>query len=94
MAMNTLQKNTVSDGAAVAKQLLTQIYPILQRLNVIYDAQGGVKSQLDDNALASEGIYSNLTKTELDDGMFVLTSTLRTAISDGLTQLEKIAARA
>jgi len=92
--MNTLQKTTVSTASVAARTLLDDVYPKLQQLNVIYDADGGVKSQLDDAALAAEGVYSNLTKAELDDGMYALTATLKNAITAAYTALAKIAARA
>ncbi len=93
MSMSALEISTVDDGMLIAKKLLDDLKPIIDQLNVIYDESGGVKTTITDEKLASVPSYSGLTKAQLDDGMFVITSSIKTALSDGLTQLTHLAAR-
>lgn len=94
MAIDVLEANTVSKGMQIAKLILEQVKPVIDALNVVYDSQGGVKETLTQAELDSVSSYSGLTKTQLDDGMYVLTSTLRQAIANGYAQLIQLAARA
>lgn len=93
MALDILEANVVSEGAALAKQIVKDLYPVMQRLNVLYDAAGGVKDTLTQGDLDTVPGWAGITKQQVDDGMFVLTSTLREAIASGYTQLAKLAAR-
>jgi hypothetical protein len=92
--MTQLEINTVSRGLAAAKLVLDQLKPVVDALNVIYDSAGGAKSTINQQGLDSIAAFSGLTKTQLDDGMFALTSTLRTAIANAYTQLAQLSARA
>jgi hypothetical protein len=94
MALSRLEQDTVSHGFAAAKLALDQLYPALHELNVIYDSGGGAKTTIDQPGLDAIASFSGLTKTQLDDGMFALTSTLKTAIDNAYTQLAQLAARA
>lgn len=94
MAITGLEENTVSFGLKAAKIVVDDLKPLIDRLNIIYDSQGGVKETLTQAELDSRSSWSGLTKTQLDDGMFALTSTLRTAINNAYTQLVELAARA
>ena len=78
---------------AVAKLLLDQVKPVLDQLNPIYDGAGGVKTTVDQAGLDGVSSFSGLTKTQLDDGMYVLTATIKAALDNGLTQLTQLAAR-
>lgn len=93
MAFTKLESDTVSEGCQLARKLLHDIKPVLDRLNILYDSAGGLKETITQEDLDSVPSFSDLTKAQLDDGMFVLTATLRTALTDGLTQLAHIAAR-
>lgn len=97
--MDVLELKTVKKGALFAKLLVEKVKPALDVLNIDYDASGGVKDTLGagstgDAELATEASLSNLTKAELDDGMYVLTSVLKAAIDGSYSQLEKLASRA
>lgn len=99
--MTPLELKTVKDGAKVAWFIVNRIKPKLDALNIDYDASGGVKDTLGtgstgDAALATEMSLSNLTKTQLDDGMYALTSVIRAAllITGSYAQLEQLASRA
>ncbi len=93
MAITTLEQNTVSNGCRIAARILRDVYPFLNELNIIYDSTGGVKETITQAELDSVAAFSGLTKAQLDDGMFALTSTLRTAILNAYAQLAEIAAR-
>lgn len=93
MTMTPLEIKTIRDGAAIAKQMLLQMKPKLDALNVDYDAAGGVKETVDQTDLDGEESLSGITKTQLDDGMYALTATLKGALDTAYTQLEKLASR-
>lgn len=93
MALTPLETNTVSRGMQLAKYLVEQLKPVLDELNVIYDADGGVKSTITQQNLDLVPGFSGLTKQQLDDAYYVLTSVVRTDLDNGLSQLSKLAAR-
>lgn len=92
MAITALESNTVSRGAALAKRVL-ELKAEIDYLNIIYDASGGVKETLTQAELDSVPSFSGVTKAQVDDGMFALTSGLKTAITNSYTQLAQLAAR-
>lgn len=92
--MTQLELNTVSRGLAAAKKVLDELYPVLLSLNVIYDSEGGAKTTITQEGLDAVASFSGITKAQLDDGMFALTSTVRTAVANAYTQLAQLAARA
>ncbi len=94
MALTTLEQNTINRGCAQAKILLEQVKPLLDEMNAIFDSQGGVKSTVTQQNLDATPSLSGLTTTQLNDGFFVLTATVKGALGDGLTQLAQLAARA
>lgn len=93
MAITILEKATVSEGIQVARRLVNDIKPVLDRLNVIYDSAGGVKETLDQAKLNEVADWSGITETQVDDAMFAITSTLRTALTNSYTQLVQLASR-
>ncbi len=93
MAITALEQDTVSRGIATAAKVLRDIYPLVKELNILYDSTGGVKDTLTQPDLDGVASYSGITKAQVDDGMFVLTSTLRTAIESAYAQLAELAAR-
>lgn len=94
MALSTLAQNSINDACRQAKALCEQVKPVLDRLNVLYDAEGGLKATVKQADLDTVPAYSGLTKAQLDDGMYALTSTLKTAITNAYTQLAQLSARA
>lgn len=92
--LNTLEANTIARGRAMARKLLEEVKPILDGLNTIYDSAGGVKETVDQGDLDAASELSGLTKAQLDDAMYVMTATIKTALQDGYTQLAHLAARA
>lgn len=94
MALNPLELDTVSRGFQTAKKILDELKPVIDSLNVIYDSAGGVKETISQEELDDIPAFSGITKAQLDDGMFALTSTLREDINNAFTQLTHLAARA
>lgn len=92
--MTTLEINTVSKAMQQSKILLDQIKPVLDQLDVIYNSSGGAGSTITQNGLDAILSFSGLTKQQLDDAMYVLTTTLRPNIANAFTQLAQLATRA
>lgn len=93
MALSTLDLQTVQAGCSAARQVIENMKPVVDRLNIIYDSAGGSKSTITQADLDLAPAFSKLSKVQLDDGMFALTSTLRTAITNAYAQLAQLAAR-
>lgn len=93
MALSVLEKSTIGEGIQACRKVVNEIEPLLQRLNVVYDSDDGVKETTTQANLDLVPEYSGLTKAQLDDAMFALTSTLRTAINNAYTQLVHLASR-
>ena len=93
MALSILEKQTITKGCQAAKKVLEEVLPILNNLNVIYDSAGGVKTTITQQNMDLDPTLSGLTKQQLDDGMFALTSTLKNDMTTAFSQLAEIAAR-
>ncbi len=91
--LSTLEVTTIANGIAAAKQLVGVLKPILDQLNIVYDGTGGVKSTVDQAKLDSASNLSGLTKQQLDDGMFALTSVIKGDLATSFTQLTILASR-
>lgn len=94
MALNALEQNTISRAKHMARKLLEEVKPIIDGLNIAYDGSGGVKSTVDQADLDSDPSLSNPTKAQLDDALYVMTDTIRTALANSYTQLAQLAVRA
>ena len=93
MALTALEKATIGEGIQAARKIINELKPVLDRLNVIYDANTGAKVTITQNNLDLVADYSGLTKAQLDDGMYVLTATLRADIVNAYTQLVQLGSR-
>jgi len=93
MALTSLEKVTVQRGFAAARKLVDDVYPIIKELNVIYDSTGGAKTSITQANLDAETTFGAITKQQLDDGFFAMTSTMKAAIEAAYTQLAQLAAR-
>ena len=94
MALTNMEKDAVTEGAQTAKKIIREIKPMMDSLNIIYDREGGLKSTITQEDLDSVSSWSGLTKQQLDDGMYAVTTTLRTAIINAYSALAELAARA
>ena len=93
MPMSTLERDTVAKTCAVTKLLLYDIQPKLTELKEIYDSGGGVKETLTQEDLDAEEALSGITKAQIDDALYVLTTTLLPAVNAGYASLAQLAAR-
>lgn len=93
MPVNTLERDTLAKSFAVCKTLLLDLQPKLAGLAQIYDSEGGVKTTLEQAELDELVELSGLTKTQMDDGMYVLTALILPAIQQGYPALSQLAAR-
>lgn len=91
MPLSQLEANIVRTGADMAKMILF-LKDKADKMAVDYDSNpDGAKYTIDQNGLDAVPAYVGLTKTELDDAMYAITSTFRTAIAAATTPLEKLA---
>jgi hypothetical protein len=93
MPMSTLERDSLAKSFAVCKTLLYDLQPKLAQLAELYDAAGGVKTTLEQAELDEETALSGLTKQQMDDGMYVLTTILLPGIVQGYPSLAQLAAR-
>lgn len=93
MPISTLEKDTLGKAFAVAKTVLGDLHPKLQALQEMYDSAGGVKETLTQAELDELPELSGMTKTQVDDGLYVLTTLLLPAITNGYPALAQLAAR-
>jgi len=93
MSITTLESNTVSNGIKACNLVLQQLKPLLDSLDAIYNAAGGVKETLTQDDLDGVTSFSNLTKAQVDDAMYALTSSIKGAIDSAYSQLAELAAR-
>jgi len=93
MPLSQLESDTIAKACAIAKQLLADVQPKLEGLRAIYDAEGGVKTTLTQEEMDENAALSGLTKTQLDDALFAMTSGILPAIENGYNGLAQIAAR-
>src|SRR6185295_3903622 len=93
MALTTLETMTINRGIALAKKLTSDIVPELRRLQVSYDAANAVKATVTQPNLDLATQFSGITKAQLDDAFFAMTSTLKTALDTAYAQIETLAER-
>jgi hypothetical protein len=93
MAITKLESDTVSKGILTAKEVLDKLKAMIDQLDPIYNSAGGVSSTLTQADLDGVDSFSGITKQQVDDGFYALTSTLKTAIDSGFPALVELAAR-
>lgn len=94
MAITKLEQDTVSIGLQTAKKLIDELKPVLDKLNALYDAEGGVKATLTQGEMDSITSWQGLTKQQLDDGMYAMTSVARGGIINAYNALVEMGFRA
>jgi len=93
MALTPLERDTLARGMAVAKQLLFDFQPKISSLHQLYDSVGGVGTTLTQEDLDSLPELSGLTKQQVDDALYPLTTVILSAIEDALPALTQLSAR-
>lgn len=91
--MSQLEFDTVNAIAAICKQVISELEPKLSELQQLYDAAGGVKETLSQEELDEVAVFSDLSKTTLDDAAYALTTTILPAITNSFPSLAQVAAR-
>lgn len=86
MALTPVARMEIGKAAGVAKKLEDALAE-LKHLNITYDSSGGLKETITLSDLNGDPALSGLTKVALDDGMFALTATIRTAIEGAYSQI-------
>jgi len=93
MPMSQLELDTLAKIFAIAKQTIADIHPKLSSLAEIYDSAGGMSETLTQEELDEVPELSGLTKQQVDDGVYVLTTLMLPAIQNGYPALAQLAAR-
>jgi len=93
MAITQLEFDVVNSIAALCKQVISELEPKLSELQQLYDATGGVKESLTQEELDEIAVFSDLSKTTLDDAAYALTTTILPAITNSFPSLAQVAAR-
>jgi len=94
MSLDKLALDTISKAMQASKLLLDQAMPLINQMDLIYNAAGGLKETITDADLAEVASFSGLTKQQLDDGVYALTSTLKTDLANDYNALTQLAVRA
>jgi hypothetical protein len=93
MAVTQLERDTLSKSFVICKDLLNTLHPRLAQMQTIYDSGGGVKETLSQDDLNSLPELSGLTKKQVDDALYIMTTQLLPVLNSGQTQLAHLAAR-
>lgn len=93
MPMTTLETDSIAKICAIAKTLLADLQPRLESLDAIYNSAGGVKETLTQAEMDENAALSSLTKQQLDDAVFAMTSGILPGIQNGYAPLAQAAAR-
>lgn len=93
MPLSVLEQTTINRAIALARKVVEEVYPALKELNVSYNASGGVSSTITQTELDANPDLSGLTKAQLDDALYALTSGILGAIDTGYSQLVQLGTR-
>jgi hypothetical protein len=93
MAITKLEQDTVSRSMQAARLTLDQLKPAIDSLSSLYDSAGGLKTTITQADLDGVPSFSGLTKQQLDDGMYALTTVLKPAIDNAYAALSQLATR-
>lgn len=95
MALSTLAAITIQRAALQCRTLLEDVRPVLAELNAVYNAGGGVglSSTIQQADLDAAANLSGLTKAQLDDALFGLTSGVLGALTNAHDALALLAGR-
>ena len=86
MALNAMDQDTVSRGLTLIKMFHDQSGE-LNDLNVLFDADGGLKSRYTQQDLDTVASFYGMTTTQFDDAMYVLTGLILPILNNSRTQL-------
>jgi len=90
--LSALEANTISKGIQAAQKVL-ELEALLHQININYDGLGNVKNTTTQQELDDTLSFSGITKSQLDDSMYVLTAVILPAIQANYAGLSNLAAR-
>lgn len=94
MALSALEQDTITKGMILSEKIRL-IHDEIRELNVIFDGSGGVKDALSPGGTPRnaevQAIWPELTVTIINDGYYLMTATLKTALDAAYTQLVGLA---
>ena len=93
MPISQLENDTLAKSFAVAKTLLLDLQPKLAALAQLYDSEGGVKTTLTQEDLDELPELSGLTTTQVEHGLYALTTVILPGIVSGYPALAQLSAR-
>ena len=93
MPLSTLEHDTLAKAFATCKTLLNDVQPRLAQFAQIYDSEGGMKTTLTQEELDDVAALSGLTKTQVDQGFYALTTVILPGIANNYAVLAQLAAR-
>ena len=93
MPLSQLEHDTLAKAFATSKTLLADLQPKLASMAQIYDAEGGMKTTLTQDELDELPELSGLTKQQVDDGFYAMTTVILPGIVNGYAALAQLAAR-
>jgi hypothetical protein len=91
--MSQLERDTVAKICAVSKQVLNDLQAKIAGINEIYNSAGGVATTLSQEKLDAEPALSGITKQQVDDAAYALSTGILGGITTGYTALAQTAAR-
>lgn len=86
MALNAMDQNTISRGLKLIDQLHGMTAE-LQDLNVLFDAEGGLKARYTQPDLDALSSLFGMTTTQFNDAMYVLTALILPILVANRTQM-------
>lgn len=94
MALSQMELALIQRAGVVSKQALEVLKPVIDEIDSVWNAAGGPGSTVSQADLNAAAQLSGLTTAQLADGIFALTSTLKTAIASGYAAMAQLGARA
>lgn len=86
MALNALDQDTISRGLNLVKLFHDQIGE-MNDFNVLFDAQGGLKSRYSQPDLDGIASFYGMTTAQFNDAMYVVTGLILPILNANRTQL-------
>src|SRR5262249_34949544 len=93
MALNSYEVLTIQRIIQLSRLIVEQLKPGLDNVNEVYNAVGGIKDTIPAEDLGQDALYGGMTKQQLDDAAYALTTTMKGAVDSVQATLQGIAYR-
>jgi len=93
MPLNSYEILTIQRVTQMARLVVEQLKPGIDNLDVVYNSAGGVKDTITAADLGQDALYGGMTEQQLDDAVYALTVTIKTAVDTALPVLQNVAYR-